>query len=105
MSIELPNKLIKSVGELNILCSQQADSAAANLYRLMFKHERNINKLDTYADRILDGLYGFGGEYAEEDYRNYLQYLKIVVPQEYEEHKEMFEKDLKDLQNDDFDDE
>ena len=44
-------------------------------------------------------MFGFGGEYAEEDYRNYLQYLKAAVPSEYQEHKEMFEDDLKSLQD------
>ena len=102
-SLEITEGLVKSIASLNELCSQQEDSAAAMLYRLMFRHERNINILDNCADKILDTLLGFGSEYAEEDYRNYLQYLKTVLPEEYEGHKEMFEEDMKDLQDDDFD--
>lgn len=93
--IHIPEELVQSIGELGKLCSQQEDSAAAELYRLMFKHERNIQILDRYADSILDYVTGFGGEHAEEDYRNFLQYLRTVVPSEYEEHKEFFEKMLK----------
>ncbi len=91
--LELSEDFINSIRDLNALCSQQEDSAVAMLYRLMFRHERNIDILDSYA------LCGFGGEYAEEDYRNYLQYLKAVVPEEYESHKNMFEEDLKMLQD------
>lgn len=29
------------------------------------------------------------------DYRNYLQYLKVVVPSHYEGHKEMYEEEVK----------
>ncbi len=97
--LELSEDFINSIRDLNALCSQQEDSAVAMLYRLMFRHERNIDILDSYADRIFDALWGFGGEYAEEDYRNYLQYLKAVVPEEYESHKNMFEEDLKMLQD------
>lgn len=95
-----PEDFIKSIGELNEMCLQQEDRAVAMLYRLMFRHERNIHVLDRYADQILDALFGFGGEYAEEDYRNYLQYLKAAVPSEYQGHKEMFEDDLQSLQDD-----
>lgn len=66
--------------------------AAAMLYRLMFRHERNISVLDKYSDQLLDGLLGMGGEFVEEDYKNFLQYLKIVVPSEYEAHKKMFDE-------------
>lgn len=92
--IHIPEELVQSIGELSNLCSQQEDTAA-ELYRLMFKHERNINILDHYADSILDYVTGFGGEHAEEDYRNYLQYLGTVIPNEYEEHKEFFENMIK----------
>lgn len=77
--IHIPEGLVQSIGELGKLCSQQEDSAAAELYRLMFKHERNINVLDQYADIILDCVTGFGGEHAEEDYRNFLQYLRTSI--------------------------
>lgn len=90
----LPDDLLNSIGELSNLCSQQEDSAAAKLYRLMFKHERNIQILDHYADTLLDNLCGFGGEHAEEDYRNYLQYLRTVVPSEYEVHKKFLDEIL-----------
>ena len=93
--IHIPEELIQSISELGKLCSQQEDSAAAELYRLMFKHERNINILDHYADIILDYVIGFGGEHAEEDYRNFLQYLGTVLPSEYKEHKEFFEDMIK----------
>ena len=102
--IELSEDLIKTIGSLNEMCSQHENMCAAMLYRLIFKHERNIRILDSYADDVLDALLGFGGEYAEEDYRNYLQYLSFVIPKEYEGHKEMFENDLKDLQDDGFND-
>lgn len=93
--IHILEELVQSIGELGKLCSQQEDSAAAELYRLMFKHERNINILDQYADIILDYVTGFGGEHAEEDYRNFLQYLGTVLPSEYKEHKEFFEDMIK----------
>ncbi len=93
--IHISEELVQSIGELGKLCSQQEDSAAAELYRLMFKHERNINILDQYADIILDYVTGFGGEHAEEDYRNFLQYLGTVLPSEYKEHKEFFEDMIK----------
>lgn len=64
---------------MNDALAQQQDSAAAMLYRLMFRHERNINVLDRYADQVLDGVCGMGSSFAEEDYMNYLQYLKVVV--------------------------
>ena len=102
--IELSEDFIKTIGSLNEMCSQHENMCAAMLYRLMFKHERNIRILDSYADGVLDALLGFGGEYAEEDYRNYLQYLSFVIPKEYEGHKEMFENNLKDLEDDGFND-
>ncbi len=71
------------------------------LYRLMFQHERNISVLDTYADQLLDGLCGFVSKYDEIDYKNYLQYLKVVVPAEYEGHKEMFDEYTKEDIEDD----
>lgn len=61
----------------------------------MIKHERNINVLDHYTDSILDYVTGFGGEHAEEDYRNYLQYLRTVVPSEFEGHRAFFEDMIK----------
>ena len=90
--IELPNDLVDSIKSLGEVMSVSQDSAAAMLYRLMFRHEKNISILDTYADQLFDGIVGFGSEFVEEDYRNYLQYLKVVVPNEYEGHKEMLDE-------------
>ncbi|MBR3732260.1 MAG: hypothetical protein IKN25_06380, partial [Spirochaetales bacterium] len=57
--------------------------------------------VDRYADQILDALAGVGGEYAEEDYRNYLQYLQAVLPSEVPIHKDFFEEELRDLNDED----
>ena len=77
--IQFPKELIESIGALNDALAQQQDSAAAMLYRLMFRHERNINILDRYADQVLDGVCGMGSSFAEEDYMNFLR----AVAQEY----------------------
>ena len=90
--IKLPDELINSIKSLSEMVTASHDSTAAMLYRLMFQHERNISMLDTYADQLLDGLCGFGSKYDEIDYKNYLQYLKVVVSDEYEEHKEIFDE-------------
>ena len=90
--IQIPQKLIESIGALNDAIALQQDSAAAMLYRLMFRHERNINILDRFADQVLDGVCGMGGSFAEEDYLNYLQYLGVVIPHELEEHKRIFDE-------------
>lgn len=103
-TFQIPDELVKSIGALSEICSLQEDSAAAMLYRLMFRHERNIDLLDRYADQILDALVGFGGENAEEDYRNYLQYLQAVLPSEVSTHKEFFENELKDITDENFED-
>ena len=44
---------------------------AAQLYRLMFRHERDLNVLDQWADQVLDGC--MWSESAVEDYRNYIK--------------------------------
>ena len=64
--IELPKELLESIAGLNELMSQQQDQAAAMLYRLMFRHERNLHVLDHYSDVILGGVSGMGSEYATE---------------------------------------
>lgn len=99
--IKLPDELIDSIKSLSETIAISHDSAAAMLYRLMFQHERNISVLDTYADQLLDGLCGIGSKYDETDYKNYLQYLKVVVPDEYEGHKEMFDEYTKEDNEDD----
>ncbi len=98
--IQIPKELIESIGVLNDTLALQQDNAAVMLYRLMFRHERNINILDRYADQVLDGVCGMGSSFAEEDYLNYLQYLKVVVPEAYEEYKNMYER-LKEEDNGD----
>lgn len=103
LDIQFPKELIESIGALNDALAQQQDSAAAMLYRLMFRHERNINILDRYADQVLDGVCGMGSSFAEEDYMNYLQYLKVVVPHELDGHKDMFERFRETDSDEDFD--
>ncbi|MBP3709114.1 MAG: hypothetical protein J6I73_01710 [Treponema sp.] len=88
---EFPKDFINSLKSLGEMAASSQNCAAAMLYRLMFRHEKNIHVLDTYADQVFDGIVGIGSKFAEEDYRNYLQYLKIVVPTEYEGHKEMLD--------------
>ena len=63
---ELPKELLDSIAGLNELMSQQQDQAAAMLYRLMFRHERDVRVLDRYSD---------------------------VVPNEYAPHKEMYDEE------------
>lgn len=98
--IELPKELMESIAWLNELMSQQQDQAAAMLYRLMFRHERDLHVLDHYSDVVLEGVSGMGSEFAKEDYRNFLQYLSYVIPDEYAPHKEMYEEELRIAEDD-----
>ena len=98
--IELPKELMESIAGLNELMSQQQDQAAAMLYRLMFRHERNLHVLDHYSDVVLEGVSGMGSKFAKEDYRNFLQYLSYVIPDEYAPHKEMYEEELRIAEDD-----
>ena len=98
--IELPSELIESIAGLNELVGQQQNQAAAMMYRLMFRHERNIHVLDRYSDVVLEGVSGMGSEFAKEDYRNFLQYLSYVIPNEYAPHKEMYEEELRIAEDD-----
>ena len=100
--IQIPKEFIESIGALNDAIAQQQDSAAAMLYRLMFRHERNINILDRFADQVLDGVCGMGSSFAEEDYLNYLQYLSVVIPHELEEHKKIFDELKEEDSDEDF---
>lgn len=76
------------------LLSEDLDRRAAGLYRAMFRHEMDVNKLDFhYADHIL--IMGAGINGAVEDYKNYLQYLKCFSMEEYLVHKRMLEEELK----------
>ena len=97
---EMPEELLESIAGLNELMSQHQDQAAAMLYRLMFRHERNIHVLDRYSDVVLEGVSGMGSEFAKEDYRNFLQYLSYVAPDEYAPHKEMYDEECSTTEED-----
>lgn len=87
-------KLVESIQQLNGMLSEDLERRAAGLYRAMFRHEMDVNKLDYhYADHILDYV-GSGIDGAVEDYRNYLQYLKCFNTEEYLAHKQMLEDEL-----------
>ena len=49
-NIEIPKEFIDSISALNDAIAQQQDVAAANLYRLMFRHEKNIDILVYFTD-------------------------------------------------------
>lgn len=84
------NSLVESFGQLMDLQNSDNDQRAVELYRAMFRNDKDINKLDyNYADHIL-GYVEFGCDNAEVDYRNYLNYLKTIVPDEYPSHLRMF---------------
>ena len=91
----LPEDFIESIKNLNELVATQHDQAAAMLYRLMFRHEKDLKILDHYADAIFEGIIGFGGEFAEEDYRNYIQYIKCINPKEAEWYQKHLNEELK----------
>ena len=99
----LPNELVDSLKSFGQMITASQDSAAAMLYRLMFRREKNISVLDKYSDQLLDGLVGIGSQFVEEDYKNFLQYLKVVVPDEYEAHKKLFDESI--AEDNEFDDE
>ena len=71
---DLSKDLIDTIKPFVHMITASQDSAAAMLYRLMFRHEKNISVLNKYADQLLDGLLGIGSQYVEEDSRNFLQY-------------------------------
>ena len=98
--LELPSELIESIAGLNELIGQKQNQAAAMMYRLMFRHERNVRVLDRYSDVVLEGVSGMGSEFAKEDYRNFLQYLSYVVPNEYAPHKEMYDEECSTAEED-----
>lgn len=88
------DNIADSIQHVYIHISEDLDRRAAGLYRAMFRHETDINKLDwNYADHIL-GYAEMGSDVAIEDYKNYLQYLKCISKEEYLSHKEMLDKGL-----------
>lgn len=92
--------LVENLRQLTIMQNEDNDLKAAELYRAMFRHDRDINKLDfNYADHIL-GYVSMGFEKAKEDYKNYLQYLKTIAPEEYPKHLKMFEEEINLLEDD-----
>ncbi len=84
--------LVESFGQLFEMQNVDNDCKAAALYRAMFVNDKDINKLDfNYADHIL-GYVESGNKNAVIDYKNYLQYLEKIVPNEYQSHLQMFEE-------------
>ena len=80
--------------QLQAMQDDDNERRAAGLYRAMFRHETDTNKLDwDYADHIL-GYAEMGSDIALEDYKNYLQYLKCINKEEYLAHKEMLDSGL-----------
>ena len=88
------DSLVESIGQLMAMEEEDNDRKAAALYRAMFVNDKDINKLDfNYADHIL-GYAEFGCQNAVIDYKNYLNYLRTVVPEEYPSHLRMFEESM-----------
>lgn len=87
-------ELVESLGSLFEMQNEDNDRKAAALYRAMFVNDKDINKLDfNYADHIL-GYAEFGCQNAVIDYKNYLNYLRTIVPEEYPSHLRMFEESM-----------
>lgn len=82
------------IQQLNAHVSEDLYRRAAGLYRAMFRHDTDVNRLDfNYADHILEYV-SSGIPEAVEDYKNYLQYLKCFNTEEYLAHKQMLEDEL-----------
>ena len=87
--------LAESLDQLFEMQNEENDHKAAALYRAMFVNDKDINKLDfNYADWILQYA-EFGCENAVVDYKNYLNYLRTIVPEEYSSHLNLFEESMK----------
>jgi len=87
--------LAESLGQLFEMQNEDNDRKAVALYRAMFVNDKDVNKLDfNYADWILQYA-EFGCENAVVDYKNYLNYLRTIVPEEYPSHLRMFEESMK----------
>ncbi len=94
--------LAESIGQLYAMQNADNDQRAVELYRAMFRNDKDINKLDfNYADHIL-GYVEFGCSNAEIDYKNYLNYLKTIVPSEYNEHLSMYEEAIRNRDNENY---
>ena len=88
------DSLVESIGQLMVMQNEDNDRKAVALYRAMFVNDKDINKLDfNYADHIL-GYAEFGCQNAVIDYKNYLNYLRTIVPEEYPSHLRMFEESM-----------
>ena len=88
------DSLVESIGQLFEMQNEDNDRKAAALYRAMFVNDKDINKLDfNYADHIL-GYAEFGCQNVVIDYKNYLNYLRTNVPEEYPSHLRMFEESM-----------
>lgn len=99
------DSLVEAISQLNAMQDADNDQRAVELYRAMFRNDCDINKLDfNYADHIL-GYVEFGVEKAEIDYRNYLRYLKMLVPEAYLSHREMFEEAIRNRDDENIDEE
>lgn len=91
---EIMSGMVESIGHLLDMQEEDNDRKAVALYRAMFANEKDINSLDfNYADHIL-GYAEFGCQKAVIDYKNYLNYLRTIVPEEYPSHLRMFEESM-----------
>lgn len=94
--------LTEAISQLNAMQDTDNDQRAVELYRAIFRNDVDINKLDfNYADHIL-GYVEFGVEKAEVDYRNYLRYLKMISPEAYLSHLDMFNKAIRSRDDENF---
>ena len=94
--------LAEAISQLNAMQDADNDQRAVELYRAIFRNDVDINKLDfNYADHIL-GYVEFGVEKAEVDYRNYLKYLKMISPEAYLSHLDMFNKAIRSRDDENF---